>query len=77
MKAIDVVNALDMKVKEQFYQSRTIHHSDRGLKYCSEVYQAKLMESNMKPSMTDGYDCYQNALAEQINGILIQELIFI
>ena len=23
--------------------------------------------------MTDGYDCYQNALAERINGILKQE----
>jgi IS1 family transposase len=25
--------------------------------------------------MTDGYDCYQNALAEQINGILKTELL--
>ncbi|MGF1851724.1 integrase core domain-containing protein, partial [Vibrio satsumensis] len=24
-------------------------------------------------SMTDGYDCYQNALAERINGILKME----
>ena len=27
--------------------------------------------------MTDGYDCYQNALAERINGILKQEFLFI
>jgi putative transposase len=25
--------------------------------------------------MTDGYDCYQNALAERINGILKQEFL--
>ncbi len=25
--------------------------------------------------MTDGYDCYQNALAERINGILKNELL--
>ena len=25
--------------------------------------------------MTDGYDCYQNALAERINGILKREFI--
>lgn len=25
--------------------------------------------------MTDGYDCYQNALAERVNGILKQEFI--
>jgi len=28
-----------------------------------------------KASMTDGYDCYQNALAERINGILKQEFL--
>ena len=26
--------------------------------------------------MTDGYDCYQNALAERVNGILKQEFLF-
>ena len=26
--------------------------------------------------MTDGYDCYQNALAERINGILEEEFLF-
>ena len=25
--------------------------------------------------MTDGYDCYQNALAERVNGILKMELL--
>ncbi len=25
--------------------------------------------------MTDGYDCYQNALAERVNGILKNELL--
>lgn len=25
--------------------------------------------------MTDGYDCYQNAMAERINGILKSELL--
>ncbi|NTS78894.1 transposase, partial [Catenovulum sp. SM1970] len=26
-------------------------------------------------SMTDGYDCYQNALAERVNGILKNEYV--
>lgn len=26
--------------------------------------------------MTDGYDCYQNALSERVNGILKQEFLF-
>ena len=27
--------------------------------------------------MTDGYDCYQNALAERVNGILKDEFLFV
>jgi transposase InsO family protein len=75
MKATDVVKALDMTLKNRCYQHQAIHHSDRGLQYCSQVYQTKLSKNNMLPSMTDGYDCYQNALAERINGILKQEFI--
>jgi putative transposase len=75
MKATDVVKALDMTVNNRQHQCRAIHHSDRGLQYCSEVYQDKLAVNNITPSMTDGYDCYQNALAERINGILKQEFL--
>ena len=52
-----------------------IHHSDRGLQYCSTIYQQELKRQGMTPSMTDGYDCYQNALAERMNGILKQEFL--
>ncbi|MUL06934.1 IS3 family transposase, partial [Aliivibrio fischeri] len=75
MKATDVVKALDMAIESRQYQRSTIHHSDRGLQYCSKVYQEKLNKNDIKPSMTDGYDCYQNALAERINGILKQEFL--
>ncbi len=75
MKATDVVKALDMTVSNRQYECDAIHHSDRGLQYCSQVYQEKLNVSNIVPSMTDGYDCYQNALAERINGILKQEFL--
>ena len=54
---------------------KLIHHSDRGLQYCSEYYQTILKQNQIIPSMTDGYDCYQNALAERINGILKQEFL--
>ncbi|WED26271.1 IS3 family transposase [Vibrio sp. DW001] len=75
MKATDVVKALNMAVKNRQYSRNAIHHSDRGLQYCSGVYQTALTRSGIKPSMTDGYDCYQNALAERINGILKQEFL--
>ncbi len=75
MKASDVVKALNMAIKNRQYDHDAIHHSDRGLQYCSALYQSVLEANNIKPSMTDGYDCYQNALAERINGILKQEFL--
>lgn len=75
MNAENVVKALEMAVSSRFYSCKLIHHSDRGLQYASEVYQNKLKNENIIPSMTDGYDCYQNALAERINGILKQEFL--
>ena len=34
-----------------------------------------LEKHDIEPSMTEEYDCYQNALAERINGILKQEFL--
>ncbi|MCF2950503.1 IS3 family transposase, partial [Paraglaciecola aquimarina] len=75
MKATDVVKALNMAIKNRHYDHGLIHHSDRGSQYCSALYQSVLEVNNISPSMTDGYDCYQNALAERINGILKQEFL--
>lgn len=75
MEAESVGLALQMAVGNRVCDLPLIHHSDRGLQYCSGHYQ-KLLETNcIQPSMTDGYDCYQNALAERINGILKQEFL--
>ena len=54
-------------------EKELIHHSDRGLQYCSNEYQKLLFKSDIKPSMTEKYDPYENAVAERINGILKQE----
>lgn len=50
-----------------------IHHSDRGLQYCSNEYQKLLNKSDINCSMTQNSDPYENAVAERINGILKQE----
>ena len=42
-----------------------LHHSDRGSQYASDAYQTALNKAKLRCSMTDGYDCYQNALAER------------
>lgn len=75
MNAENVVKAVRMAIKNRTTNHNLIHHSDRGLQYCSSIYQKELKENNIKPSMTDGYDCYQNALAERINGILKHEFL--
>lgn len=50
-----------------------IHHSDRGLQYCSNEYQRLLQKHQLKCSMTQNSDPYENAVAERINGILKHE----
>ena len=50
-----------------------IHHSDRGLQDCSNEYQKLLEKNNIKCSMTQNSDPYENAVAERINGILKQD----
>ena len=75
MSAEHVVKALKVAVKNSKSTHQLIHHSDRGLQYCSSVYQSELKNNQIMPSMTDGYDCYQNALAERINGILKNEFL--
>lgn len=51
----------------------TIHHSDRGSQYCSYVYTGRLKKKKTKISMAAAGNCYENALAERINGILKME----
>ncbi len=74
LRAAHMVKALRMAIKKRRLKTPLIHHSDRGLQYCSAEYQKVLKSNNITPSMTDGYDCYQNALAERVNGILKNEL---
>lgn len=75
MKAESVAKALEQSIHNRRTTKPLIHHSDRGLQYCSQHYQGILKANDIKPSMTDGYDCYQNALAERVNGILKNEFL--
>lgn len=52
-----------------------IHHSDRGLQYCSNAYTAKLITGGITISMTEKGDPYENAIAERVNGILKSEFL--
>ena len=70
------LKALKMAIKNKKYPNeKPIHHSDRGLQYCSNEYQKLIIKNHLKCSMTESYDPYQNAVAERVNGILKQEFL--
>ena len=71
----EVAEALQMALRHRQAKTPLIHHSDRGIQYCANAYQALHARHRLTCSMTDGYDCYQNALAERINGILKTEFL--
>lgn len=50
-----------------------VHHSDRGIQYCSNQYVNELKKYEVKISMTEENHCYENAVAERVNGILKEE----
>jgi transposase InsO family protein len=70
-----VGRALKMAIRGRKTRAKLIHHSDRGIQYCSSYYQQLHEKHEITCSMTDGYDCYQNALAERVNGILKNEFL--
>ena len=53
-----------------------IHHSDRGIQYCCNAYIEELDAHHISISMTEDYKPTDNAIAERINGIIKQELIY-
>ena len=78
----DISNSLELKgceraLNKALYQANgtegLIHHSDRGIQYCSNVYTQILKRHNIGISMTEENHCYENALAERVNGILKDE----
>lgn len=50
-----------------------IHHSDRGVQYCSSQYVELLTHNGIRISMTERRRPDQNAIAERVNGILKSE----
>lgn len=64
------LRALKMALKGVRELEKLIHHSDRGLQYCSHAYVDYLLERNITISMTEENHVYENAIAERVNGIL-------
>lgn len=74
MKAESTAKALKMALRNRKYPDRKlIHHSDRGIQYCSNEYIQILKENNVGISMTENSNPGDNAIAERVNGILKSE----
>lgn len=67
------LTALKKALRENQDIENLIHHSDRGIQYCSYDYTGLLNKNHIKISMTQENHCYENALAERVNGILKDE----
>jgi putative transposase len=73
LEAEGCLRALDQALGELPAGKRPIHHSDRGCQYCCHEYVNRLQARDLPISMTEVMHCYENALAERVNGILKQE----
>jgi transposase InsO family protein len=67
--------ALKMALGQSADLTGLIHHSDRGVQYCSYEYTKLLKKNKMRISMTEQNHVYENALAERVNGILKEEFL--
>lgn len=73
LEAEGCLRALDLALRALRSCEHPIHHSDRGCQYCCHAYVERLRGRGLPISMTQVMHCYENALAERVNGILKQE----
>lgn len=77
LESIECIQALKMAlsglIMEPTSHFQLIHHSDRGVQYCSSEYVNLLQDYGIKISMTENGDPLENAIAERINGIIKEE----
>lgn len=77
LDADNAVEALKMALRPMKEDcSGLIHHSDRGVQYCSDKYVKLLNKHNVLISMTENGDPLENAIAERVNGILKDEWLY-
>jgi transposase InsO family protein len=70
------IEALQKAVKYRKPLPGAIHHSDRGVQYCSKEYVKLVEKSGFKVSMSRKGNCYDNAPTESFWGALKQEMVY-
>ena len=73
LEATGCMKALEQALADLPDGRHPIHHSDRGCQYCCHAYVDQLQKRGLPISMTEISHCYENAMAERVNGILKQE----
>lgn len=74
LEALESMKALKMALQPfEGAASHLIHHSDRGLQYCSKDYVGFLNKYEIQISMTETGDPLENPVAERVNGIMKEE----
>jgi len=64
------VLALKMELQSRTTVTQLIHHSDRGVQYCSWAYVDLLRDSNVEISMCSSAEPNENSMAERLNRTL-------
>lgn len=73
LKASSAIKALRMAFGNMSSIKDCIHHSDRGIQYCSHQYTKQLKKKEMLISMTENGDPLENPIAERINRTIKEE----
>lgn len=77
LAAVNTLQALQLALRLNIRPlNNLIHHSDRGIQYCSADYIKLLKTNGINISMTQSGDPLENALAERMNGIIKNEYLF-
>jgi|WetSurMetagenome_2_1015567.scaffolds.fasta_scaffold186786_1 putative transposase len=73
LKTLSAITALQMAIDNMLITEGCIHHSDRGIQYCSHKYVKILSKNKINISMTENGDPLENAIAERINRTIKEE----
>ena len=78
LSAVFTLKALRMAIEQAGggNLSGLIHHSDRGIQYCCNLYVEELQKHNIQISMTEDYKPTDNGVAERVNGIIKSESLY-
>jgi putative transposase len=67
MRVEESLSTLKMAIKNRNNPTLPlIHHSDRGVQFCSNEYLNPLVKNNIKIILTQQYTPYENAITERI-----------